>query len=180
MMTLSLAWSTGSQEFFIIDDKIAHLTNGETVFIEDLTEQFKDLLQEELNRDLPAQKALIKLGITDPKEALNKFFHCNYSGFNSTPDITSCGKLGPREYIPCTERNICLAEGQLCKFPRQLTRREMQVASEVARGNPDKMICQDLNIDQNTLRNHKNNIEFKIQQKGKVAIAVFAIKYGLI
>ncbi|RYD77412.1 MAG: LuxR family transcriptional regulator, partial [Sphingobacteriales bacterium] len=121
-----------------------------------------------------------KLGIQEEKQRVEKFFDCNYSAFGGDADVTHCGKLGDREVVKCDQRDSCQFEGKLCKLPNRLTKREAQIARAIAKAMMDAEITADLFISQNTLRNHKNNIENKIGQTGKIAIAVWTEKVGLI
>lgn len=178
--TIQPAFSDGSFEFFDAGSCTYELTNGSFTPIVQLPAKFYSLLQEQLHSDKTAQRGLDKLGITDPEERIVKFYKCNYSESDEHPDINEKGKLGPREFVKCFERTDCIAQNELCRFPAGLSKREMQVARRIALGQMDAQICYELEITQNTLRNHKNNIEQKIGATGKVAIGVWAVKNNIV
>jgi len=159
-------------EFFDAKSFTYNLCNGMTEKSDFLSHKFTALLAEAIEADKDAKRSLTKMGINDPQARIRKFYQCNYSAFDKHPDITKDGQLGPREYVPCSLREGgCSFENKLCRNPQNLTNREMQVAKRIARGNYDMEICSELSISENTLRNHKNNIEEKIERKGKSAIA---------
>lgn len=169
-----------SFEFFEGGQHNYQLSSGDFTIIEVLPVEFTTLLTSELVGDKSAQKGLDKLGIHDQQKRVAKFYSCNYSASDEFPDIDLNGKLGPREFVRCLERENCPAEGNLCKFPAGLSKREMQIARRIALGQMDAQICYELEISQNTLRNHKNNIERKIGATGKIAIGVWAVRMNLI
>jgi DNA-binding CsgD family transcriptional regulator len=167
-------------EFFNTEKDTYDLCNGLAKKTNSLSQLFTQLLKEELDNDPQAQKSLTKLGIIEPAARIRKFYDCNYSAFDLNPDITKDGKLGPREYVPCILREGgCKFENKLCRNPLSLTNREMQIAKRIALGHMDTQICYELFISENTLRNHKNRIEFKIGRKGKPAIASWVEKNNL-
>lgn len=61
-----------------------------------------------------------------------------------------------------------------------LTKREMEVLIEVAKGNFNKDIALHLNISERTVKNHMVNIFKKIEVADRTQAAVFAIKNNLI
>lgn len=179
-MSIQPALINGSSEYWKDGDIRYKLTNGQASEISNLPDSLKVPLKAELDNDLQAQKGLDRLGIHNDEDRLLKFFDCNYSLFDSIPDIDLSGNLGKREFISCCDRGICLAEGETCRFPNGLSKKESRVAKCIALGFTDAQICYDLDIAQDTLRNHKNNIERKIDQKGKPAIASWATQNNFI
>jgi len=169
-----------SSEFWKDGDIRYQLTNGSSLKIDSLPDLLITALSVELKDDLPAQRGLDKLGIVDPDERLLKFFDCNFSSFDRYPDLDLNGNLGKREFIKCCDRGICPAEGEACRFPNKLSKKEADVARCIALGYTDAQICYELDIAQDTLRNHKNSIERKINMKGKPAIAAWAVKNKII
>jgi len=179
MQLLSTLVSTGT-EYFTADHVRHVIKAGQITPIACLPIDFYNLLLNELKSDKQANKSLDQLGIKNEKDRVEKFFDCNYSAFGGDADVTSCGKLGDREVVNCKQRDSCVFEGKLCQLPNGLTRREAQVARAITKAKMDAEITADLFISQNTLRNHKNNIETKIGKNGKIAIAVWTEKVGLI
>jgi len=179
MQLLSTLVHNGTEYF--TSNNIRHaITSGKIEVIDHFPVDFYNLLLDKLNEDANAIRSLKKMGITNEREMVEHFFDCNYSAFGGDADVTSCGKLGNREVVPCGKRDICPFEGKLCQLPNNITKREAQISRAIAKAKMDAEITKDLFISQNTLRNHKNNIEKKIGQTGKIAIAVWAEKVGLI
>jgi DNA-binding CsgD family transcriptional regulator len=168
-------------EFFDAKNNTYHLCNGMTEKSNILSQTFSRLLEKELDSDLKAQKSLTQMGITEKLARVKKFYDCNYSAFDNHPDITKDGALGPREYVKCGLREgICAYENKLCRNPMSLSNRETQIGKRIALGDGDTKICIELFISENTLRNHKNSIEFKIDRKGKTAIAGWFIENKIV
>lgn len=61
-----------------------------------------------------------------------------------------------------------------------LTKRELEVLKEIARGGFNKDIATKLNISERTIKNHISNIFKKIEVSDRTQAAVFAIKNNLI
>lgn len=175
-----MALIDSSEEFFLVGSQKAKLSDGQVTYIEVLPDYFKMLLADKLSIDKVAQKGLDLMEIDDHDRRIEAYFNCNYSSYDGTADVTPSGKLGLPEFVPCPSRETCKGEGLCCKFPYNLSRVQVKVAKRVGRGMMDAEICHELGITQNTLRNHKNAIEIKIGMTGKIAIAVFALKYRLI
>ncbi len=180
MNTFSMALIDSSEEFFLVGSQKAKLSYGQVTYIDGLPDYFKILLEERLNSDRAAQRGLDLMGITKHDDRINTFFQCNFSSYDGSADITTSGQLGKYEFTNCTKRELCPAEGKCCKFPANLSPVQAKVAKRIGKGFMDAEICHELEFTQNTLRNHKNAIELKIGTTGKIAIAVFALKNGLI
>lgn len=179
MQLLSTLVNNGT-EYFTAEHIRHSIHNGKITVIDHLPNDFYNLILSELKTDKSANKSLTKLGLTKEQDRVEKFFDCNYSAFGGDADVTTCGKLGDREVVKCDKRDICPHEGKLCRLPNQVTKREAQVARAITKALMDAEITSTLFISQNTLRNHKNNIEAKIGQTGKIAIAVWTKEVGLI
>lgn len=179
MQLLSTLVHNGTEYFTA--GKVRHAINeGKIQVINHFPIEFYNLLLAELKADSNALRSLAKMGITNEREMVEHFFDCNYSAFGGDADVNHNGELGDREVVKCDIRDNCPYEGKLCQLPNNLTRREAQVTRSIAKAMMDAEITADLFISQNTLRNHKNNIENKIGKTGKIAIAVWAEKVGLI
>lgn len=166
-----------SEEFFSNMNSDHKLCNGSVNHVQLLPYHFTLLLKQKLSADKPAQKGLDILGITNEPDRVQKYYDCNYSAFDKHPDICLQGMLGPVEYVSCLYRGSCEAESKLCKNPCGLSNREMEIAKRISLGQQDMQITMELFIAQDTLRNHKNNIETKIGKKGKPAIAAWYVKF---
>lgn len=61
-----------------------------------------------------------------------------------------------------------------------LSKRELQILKEVADGNPNKLIADNLNISEHTVRNHISNIFSKLEVNNRTEATVLALKQGII
>ena len=66
-------------------------------------------------------------------------------------------------------------------FPgmRGLTKRECEIAALIARGYSNQEVAAALNIREQTVKNRLTGIFEKLQIRGRVRLAVFAIEHGL-
>lgn len=174
------AYKEKSFEFFEGGNSSYQLTEGEFTIIKGLPAHFYNLLKKELSTDILAQRGLNKLDIHIESERIQKFYLCNYSASDEHPDIDANGNIGKREFVKCCNRGKCPAEGTTCRFPNNLSKKEIDVSRLIALGYSDAQICYELDIAQDTLRNHKNHIEIKIGLKGKPAIAAWTVKNEII
>lgn len=179
MKLLSALVHDGTEYFSENEKKHAVNVDGITE-IDELPEDFLIALYNELQQDVKAKKALDRRGVVELSKRIEQYFECNYSKFSGNADFKTCGGLGEREVVSCANRLNCLDQGHLCRLPNGLTKKEALVCIYIAMGMMDAEICYVLKITQSTLRNHKNNIEVKIGQTGKIAIGVWTYAIGLI
>lgn len=123
---------------------------------------------------------LVMLGFTSKKSQIKKFYDCNFSEADGTPDVLPDGTLGQREFVNCPNRGNCSGEGILCIIPYGMSKREIQVVRLIGNGLLDKEICDQLGIANDTLRNHKDSICRKAGIERKSSIAVLASKLNLV
>ncbi len=72
---------------------------------------------------------------------------------------------------------------QMTKGPgpgAQLTAREMQVLKQVARGQSNREIAEELYISENTVKNHLRNMLEKLQMKSRMEAAMYAVRSNLL
>lgn len=169
-----------SKEFFKNGESLYMLFNGSVTELKELPSDYYKLLKQKIDLDKNAQKGLDILRIFSENERVYQFFECNYASFDPACDVLRHGQLGATEFVDCSKRDVCKAQGFLCTIPAGLSRRELQVARRIALGEMDAQICAELEITQSTLRNHKNNIELKIGSTGKIAIGVWAVKNKIV
>ncbi len=62
----------------------------------------------------------------------------------------------------------------------QLTNRELQVLKQVARGQSNKEIAEELFISENTVKNHIRNMLEKLQMKSRMEAAMYAVRSNLL
>ena len=62
----------------------------------------------------------------------------------------------------------------------QLTDRELQIITSLARGNGNKQIARALDISEKTVRNHVSNIYKKLHVYDRTQAVLYAIREGLV
>jgi len=60
-----------------------------------------------------------------------------------------------------------------------LTKRERQIVARVARGRTNREIAQELNIGEQTVKNHLSGIFEKMQVRNRLELALLAVQRGL-
>jgi DNA-binding NarL/FixJ family response regulator len=65
------------------------------------------------------------------------------------------------------------------KFHDELTKRELEVLGEIARGKSNKEIAASLFITEKTVKTHVSNILSKLQLQDRTQAALYAVKHGL-
>lgn len=168
-------------EFFTQAGKLYLAQNGVVSNEQEITNRFSQLLWLAIQANPQVQKGLNILGISNKKEQIFKYFQCNYADADGNADLTACGTLGEREFVRCQKRcGNCMAEGLLCKIPYGISTRELQVLKLIGKGLLDKEICDQLNIAQDTLRNHKDSISRKAGCSRKAQLSILANKLKLV
>lgn len=105
------------------------------------------------------------------------------SGFEELRNAINC-VMGGESYIqpnliPALNSYLIHKDSDLDKI-KTLTKRELQVLIEVAKGKFNKDIAMDLNISERTVKNHLVSIFKKINVVDRTQAAVFAIKNNLV
>lgn len=174
----------GSVEFFLYDNEVRALYKGCTYAFKDFPKEILDIVSNDMLANPKAMESLAKWDITDPDAQIRQYIACRFGGFDSNPDITASGEIHHREYFNCGRRGICPYEGKLCATIKvahgELTKREIEVLRAIGLGKLDKEICDELNICQDTLRSHKDNISVKTGEERKPALGILAHKLNLI
>jgi DNA-binding CsgD family transcriptional regulator len=173
-----------SVEFFIYNHEIWCLYRGNKYTFVDFPEEVIETVDADMVSNPKAMKALCDWDITDQDERMRQYIACRFGGFDNSPDICADGNIQPAEYVDCGRRGICDYEGKLCSsivLPNgTLTKKEIEVLRHIGLGLLDKEICEVLNIAQDTLRSHKDNLCSKSGTQRKAGLSILAYKYKLI
>jgi DNA-binding CsgD family transcriptional regulator len=171
-------------EFFIHEHEIKCLYKGSVLSFKDFPAEVITTIDNDMAANPKAMKALCDWDITDPDERMRQYIACRFGGFDNSPDICADGKIQPAEYVDCGRRGICAYEGKLCSSivlaNGVLTKREIEVLRQIGLGLLDKEICDILNITQDTLRTHKDNLCLKSGVQRKAGLSILAFQYKLI
>jgi DNA-binding CsgD family transcriptional regulator len=173
-----------SVEFFIYNHEIWCLYRGNKYTFVNFPEEVIETIDADMVSNPKAMKALYDWDITDQDERVRQYIACRFGGFDNSPDVCANGVVQPAEYVDCGRRGICDYEGKLCSsivLPNgTLTKKEIEVLRQIGLGLLDKEICDVLNIAQDTLRSHKDNLCFKSGTQRKAGLSILAYKYKLI
>lgn len=171
-------------EIFGQNFKTSCLHGGQTLTFAEFPIKLRKALQKIYDHNSVAQKAMQDWGVQEDDQ-LERFTFCMYGGYDHIADFTEQEKFSNPEYHNhCGLRGNCKFEGKCCTGLNvangRLTPREIEVAGLIGKCYSDKAICMEIEIAQDTLRNHKNSIERKAGVYGKVGIAVMAHKNNLV
>ncbi len=169
-----------SSEFFSTGTGAHELCGGLVVSHTCLPVDYCKLLDSALINNAELSKCLDDWQIMLAEARRHKFYQCNYAAYDHKPDVCEDGSLGKREYVPCSERGNCHHEGRFCKIPFGLTKKERDVLVLIAKGSLDKWIQEELNISENTLRFHKDNIRNKTGAQRKADQVAIAFQYNMV
>jgi len=174
-------------EFFKVGSTPYAFYNRQILSYEEFPEWIKELVYKRILQKTHALESLVSWGFVTRDAQIKQFLLCTRSVLDNNPDINSRGKLQYEEYVPCDKRGgQCDFEGKICSMTivldngERLTERQVQVTEKIGQDLPDKIICNDLGIKQNTLRTHKDDIKRKGLISSKSGIAVLAHQLKLI
>ncbi len=164
-------------EAFVDGDKVMILKDGKVIPLNDSIQALHDFYYC-MSSDSEIEATLERMGYHGT-EAVNKFVACRFGEFDSRADLTEDGVSMP-EFWNCPERGKCIGEGIVCVLPRgingKLTPREIQVIKMIHSEMTDTQIGDALQIAENTVHKHRQNIAYKIGCKSVVGIIKFAIE----
>lgn len=166
-------------EFFHTVDGMMAFVDGEMVKWKSLPQRIMDLVREDLERH---PEALIQLAHLSADEQLQTFARCKFGALGmGEPDITCTGVSNAEHWCDCDDCPLkSVMRNSLAVANGVLTRREIQVASRIARGLFGKEICAELQISESTLNTHKHNIFKKTGTTSGIELANWANKINLI
>lgn len=181
----------GGVEFYVLDTgEIKCLIDGGAKSWDEIPKDILDLIAEDLARNPEAIKAIRDWNIYDSDEMLKQYIFCRFGGFDNEPDITPDRKIIYTEYFDCGKRGKCKYEGKICATIKvgedhqgnniNLTKRELEVLKLVAQGKIDKEIASILDMSEETVRSHNQNIRQKGNFNRKPDMIAFAIEKNLV
>lgn len=138
-------------------------------------------LYEECFLDKVAIKAMRKMGVKD-EDMVEQYNYCNRGKLDSTPDITTAGKLH-KEFFDCGRRGQCIGEGKVCKLTLngiKITYRELQCLRHTVKGKDYKQIASEMGF-RNTLP--VNSLMSRLREKfgagSKAALIIMSQQLGI-
>ena len=144
-----------------------------------LPDSIKKTIDSFIDSDTDAFVALTEMVGFCASARRDRFIKCNYSLFDSNPDVLADGSLGEREYVPCEARGTCPHEGKLCKLPAGLSKREVEIVKLNHAGLLRREIADALNLSVNTVPVHFKNILKKTGLQRNVDLVRFAAERNI-
>src|SRR5690606_17307288 len=139
--------------------------NGRKYSWGEIPAEILDIVSEDLVRNPDAVKALNDWNIHDGDEMLQQYVFCRFGGFDTEADIDAEGKIEYTEYFECGKRGLCKYEGKVRATIKvtegHLTKRELEILKLVAQGKLNTEIADILNISEETVSTHNQNIQRK-------------------
>lgn len=171
-------------EFYVYRNEVRCLHNGMRYHFDEIPQHVLDQVEEYMMTKPEALKALHEWDIKNADDMLRQFIFCHFGGFDHTPDITSCGKFVEADYFDCGRRGTCKHEGKLCGSIKvengYLTKQEIKILQLIAQGKLNKEIAAELNISEETVSSHNQNIQAKTGKSRKPELALLAREKNLI
>lgn len=171
-------------EFYVVDSNIYCLHNGRRHSYNEIPEEVFRIIDEDMVKHPEAIKALVDWDMTEQDEMRKQYIYCRFGGFDMEADITPAGTIDHTEYFECGRRGRCSYEGKLCSSIKvengHLTKQEIRILKLIAVGLLNKQIGDELNISEDTVSSHCQNIQQKTGLKGKPEMAAFAQRKNLV
>lgn len=171
-------------EFYYWEREIWCLYGGRTIPFDEIPEHILDMVESDMVRYPEAIKALTAWDIIDRMEMLRQYILCRFGGFDNEPDIDANGNIEYTEYFDCGKRGKCNMEGKLCPqiavATGYLTKQEVKVVRLTGLGKSNSEIAGELDISEETVKTHMQNIQQKCGFASKLEISAFAVRKNLV
>ncbi|HCU46189.1 MAG TPA: LuxR family transcriptional regulator [Sphingobacterium sp.] len=171
-------------EFYVFDNDIKCLHGGQTYMFGKIPDWILERVAIDMLQNQTALKALVDWDLTQRDEMLRQYIICRFGGFDGEPDIDAKGNIDYTEYFDCGRRGNCAHEGKLCATIKvangYLTKQELNILKLVAIGKMNKEIADQLNISEETVSTHNQNIQRKLGVDNKIEMASFATRKNII
>lgn len=146
-----------------------------------------------IRQELPEVRVVI-LTVSEEEQSLFEAIKSGAHGFLlkkiEPPELAEMVKAAARGEAPISRATAARIIEEFSRLSREgpprdeeplgdLTRREREVLSLVARGLGNKQVAAELDISENTVRNHLRNILDKLHLHNRVEAAAYAIRRGL-
>lgn len=154
-----------STEFFIYQDKLKVIQNGNIKDLSELPLQTVELLKNEIKANRVVNLALHDLHPTSKFKRIEQFITCRFGGLDHQPDVIE-GKLQDGEYWPCPKRGSCPHEGVLCKLPivkdERLTKQDVELLQQLSTEKTNEVIAAEMHLAPGTFHQVKKYLYRKI------------------
>ena len=175
--------SSTSAEFYVSDDQVLLIQNNRILPFSEISEEYAELLQNEIESDSEVKKALLELHPDSHIKRLEQFTKCRFGGLDYQADIEN-GKLQDGEYWECPKRGECNHEGILCKLPtyrgERLEKTDIQLLQLTATNKKNEVIAEELNLPLGSLHKFKKAVYQKLGIQTKQEGVVISFFLNLI
>lgn len=168
-------------EFFFHKNEVYCLHNGVRYNYEKIPAWIIEIIEKDMVSNPEAIKALATWENLTIENYIRQYITCRFGGNDDLVDIEEDGTINYTEFFECGLRGQCNYEGKLCTSIRvangHISKTEISVLKLI--NLPDKLIADKLNISQETVVTHQQNIRNKTGCRSKVELAIFAQKKGI-
>ena len=171
-------------EFFALNGHAFKLQNGVVTQFKDFSDANMEVIKHDFYNDVRGQIGLDRIGMhnASENERIEQWLICNYGAFDTKADIFNDERQ--REYYDCGRHGCCEGEHWVCKpviaQGGELTKRETEITQLICQGFFDHEIADHLFVSEDTVKNHRRNIQQKLGKHTKSAIAAFGVSMNLI
>ncbi len=170
-------------EFFVHQNEIKCTHDGKVYVFDQIPSWIIDIVNTDMLNNPEALRSLASWENLSEQDYLRQYIYCRFGGIDTDPDIDENGVVHYAEYFDCGLRGVCKYEGKLCRSIKAdvegyISSREIDVIRLI--NEPNKLIADKLNISTETIETHMQNIRNKTGLNGKVEIAIWAVKRGII
>lgn len=172
-------------ELFNKDWEPMAIHQGQVKPLFDLPEEFLEIIESDLNKNVSAKLALMLSGFTDRESQVKKYVACRLGGLDNSPDIL-CGKmeLGKSEYHECGFRGECPMEGIVCGTlvinDRVITPFEIRMIQQLATEKTLPVIAEALKISINNFESRKKILFEKLKVLSRARMVAVAYELQIL
>jgi DNA-binding CsgD family transcriptional regulator len=163
-------------EFFVFEDEMNFIANGEIKPILNAPFSILQLTKEEILKNSEVDAALKIMHPTSELKRLIQFLECRYGGLDYNPDIKD-NQFGEPDYWDCPKRPNCEFNGLICKAPKykgsELTLLDIKLTKLLVTSATNETIADMLNLAFGSFHKHKQSLYAKfggIQTKQELAL----------
>ncbi|MGJ8760352.1 MAG: helix-turn-helix transcriptional regulator [Polaribacter sp.] len=170
-------------EFFVVEDEMNFISEGEIKSTRKLPYSIIQLTQEEIKKDAAADAALNEWHPASEFNRQNQFLKCRYGGLDFSADIEN-NQFKDGDYWDCPKRANCKYNGIICKPPKyngsQLNTLDISLMKLLATTLTNETIADTLNLAFGSFHKLKQSLYAKLGIQTKQELALIAKSLNLI
>jgi hypothetical protein len=163
-------------EFFVVEDEMKYITDGEIKSTSKLPFSIIQLTQEEIEKNAELDAALKEWHPNSQFKRQNQFLKCRYGGLDYSADLKD-NQFQEGDYWDCPNRSSCKYNGIICKAPKykgaSLNAMDIQLMKLLSTTLTNETIAANLNLAFGSFHKLKQALYSKlgdIQTKQEVAL----------